>query len=304
MRNNYLVKNDDHLVYSKPKYGEDKFVVIDDYNIHYVEIGKGQTILLIPGSFCTYRNWNRIIPFLSKDYKLLAFDYIGVGDSDKPSSGFGYTIEEQANLFAKSIKKLKILKTHIIGVSYGGAVALNLAARYSSMVGKIVCIEGAVFQPKKLPFTPMTWILGSPLIGDLFIWLVRYGLLDIFKAKFILGNVSGNFSSEEKKEIMAIISQNNKTADRFSWYHISRTNKTSKDFAEKAKTIQNPVLYLYGENSVFRDIMINMTLDFLKYNLPKVEIVCIKNGIHDLELQKPKQISSMILTFLNKKWNQ
>ena len=43
----YRVKNDRHQIYSKPKYGIDKFVVVQGYNLHYVEAGEGQPILLI-----------------------------------------------------------------------------------------------------------------------------------------------------------------------------------------------------------------------------------------------------------------
>jgi len=93
------------FVYSKARYGEDRFVEVEGYKIHYVEVGKGETVILIPGSFSTYRTWNRIIPLLSDHYQLLALDYVGTGDSDKPESGFKYTTDEQANLVAKMIKK-------------------------------------------------------------------------------------------------------------------------------------------------------------------------------------------------------
>src|SRR5512139_2449778 len=106
----YKVKNDRHKTYSKPQYGVDKFVVVQGYNIHYVEVGEGDPIILIPGAYSTYRHWNRIIPYLSKHYKLLCIDYLGVGDSDKPRSGFGYTIEEQADLIVTMIEALQISK--------------------------------------------------------------------------------------------------------------------------------------------------------------------------------------------------
>jgi pimeloyl-ACP methyl ester carboxylesterase len=37
---------------------------------------------------------------------------------------------------------IEISKIHVVGVSYGGAIALNLAARYPEKVEKIVSIEG------------------------------------------------------------------------------------------------------------------------------------------------------------------
>jgi len=295
----YITKNEKHQVYSKPKYGQDRFVVVQDHNIHYVETGEGQPILLIPGAWSTYRYWNRITPLLSKHYRLLALDYLGVGDSDKPRSGFSYTVEEQADLVARMIEKLQIPKIHIIGTSYGGGIALNLAARYPDRVGKIVSIEGNGMKHSKVPYRPMEGLLKWPVIGNVPISVARSGLLDKMIAKGMMGKAWHSLSDQERKEIVEIVSGANKTASRVSWYRISRTLVTSKDFAEEAKTIRIPILYLYGENSGYRE-MAEANAEFLKTHLLNVEVVSFKNGVHNLELQKPEEVGNLILEFLNK----
>ncbi len=298
----YLVKNDRHRVHSKPKYGMDKFVVVKGYNIHYVEAGEGEPVFLIPGAFSTYRHWNQMIPRLSKNYRLFCIDYLGVGDSDKPKSGFNYTIEEQADLIMEMIEKLGISKVHMVGVSFGGAIALNLAARYSQRVTKIVSIEGNGIngnKHQKISYGPMEDLLRFPAVGEIFVGVIRSGLTDRFVAKSVMGKAWKDLNEIEKKAVIEIISQNNRTASRISWYHISRTLKTSKDFTEEAKRISIPVLYLYGENSDYHN-MAKANADFLKSHLPGVEIVSLKEGIHDLQLQKPEEVARLILEFLAK----
>jgi len=298
----YMVKNDQHEVYSKAKYGMDKFVVVRGYNIHYVEAGEGEPIFLIPGAFSTYRHWNRIIPLLSKHYRLLCIDYLGVGDSDKPRSGFKYTIEEQTDLIANMMEKLQIPKVHIVGVSYGGAIALNIAARYPEKVDKIVSIEGNGIngnKHQKISYGPMEDLLKFPVVGEIPIGIIRSGLADKFIVKSVMGKAWGQMSGTEKREINEIVSRNNRTASRISWYHISRTLKTSKDFTEEAKTVTIPILYLYGANSDYHD-MAKGNADFLKTHLPDVEIISFQDGIHDLQLQKPEEVARLILEFLAK----
>jgi len=293
------VKNERHQVYSRPRYGTDKFVVARGYNIHYVEVGEGDPILLIPGAFSTYRHWNKIIPFLSKHYKLLCIDYLGVGDSDKPRSGFKYTIEEQADLLREVIGELKISKVHIVGVSYGGAIALNLAARYPERVGKIVSIEGNGFngnKHQKISYGPMADLLRFPLIGEIPVGVIRSGLMDRFVAKSVMGRAWEDLNEIERKEVIEIVSQNNRTASRTSWFHISRTLKTSRDFSEKAKAISIPILYLYGENSDYHD-MAKANANFMKTHLRNVEVISFQDGIHDLQLQKPEEVARLILEF-------
>ncbi len=298
----YLVKNERHQVYSNPQYGTDKFVVVKGYNIHYVEVGEGEPIFLIPGAFSTYRHWNKIIPFLSKHYKLFCIDYLGVGDSDKPRSGFKYTIEEQADLLREVIGELKISKVHIVGVSYGGAITLNLAARYPERVGKIVSIEGNGIngnKHQKISYGPMADFLRFPLIGEIPVGVIRSGLTDGFVAKSVMGKAWEDLNEIERKEVMQIVSQNNRTASRTSWFHISRTLKTSRDFSEEAKAISTPILYLYGESSDYHD-MAKANANFLKTHLSNVEIISFQDGIHDLQLQKPEEVARLILEFLAK----
>jgi len=295
----YMVKNEKHQVYLKPKYGTDRFVSVQGYNLHYVEAGEGQPILLIPGAFSTYRHWNRVAPYLSKHHKLLCLDYLGVGDSDKPRSGFGYTIEEQADLIVKMIETLQIPKVHILGVSYGGAIALNLAARYPEKVDRIVSIEGNGIKHQMVPYEPLKGLLGWPVVGELSIGVVRSGIADRLVAKSVMGKAWGQMNEAEKEEIIEIMAQSNKMASRTSWHLISRTIETSRDFSDQAKTIRIPVLYLYGGNSYYHG-MAETNAEFLKTHLQDVEIVRFKDGIHDLELQKPEEVADIVLQFLTK----
>jgi pimeloyl-ACP methyl ester carboxylesterase len=296
----YMVKNDQQNIYSIPKYGVDKFVVIQGYNIHYVEAGEGEPILLIPGAFSTYRHWNRMIPYLSKHYKVFCIDYLGIGDSDKPRSGFKYTIEEQADLIAKMIETLQISKVHILGVSYGGAIALNLAARYPERVGKIVSIEGNGIngnKHQKISYGPMGDLLRIPVVGEIPIGVIRSGLTDRVVAKSVMGKAWKDLNEVELKEVMEIISQSNRTASRVSWYHISRTLKTSMDFTEEAKTVSTPILYFYGKHSDYHEMAKSNSI-FLKTHLTDVEVVSFEDGIHDLQLQKPEEMANAVLKFL------
>jgi pimeloyl-ACP methyl ester carboxylesterase len=298
----YMVKNEKHTVYSRSEYGVDKFVVVGGYNVHYVEVGEGEPVFLISGAFSTYRHWNRMIPYLSKHYKLLCIDYIGAGDSDKPVSGFGYTIEEQADLMVKMMEALQISKVHILGVSYGGAIALNLAARYPDKVDKIVSIEGNGIngnRHQKISYGPMQDFLRFPILGEIPIGLIRSGLADGFVTKSVMGKAWEDLNEPEKKEVMRIVSQSIRTASRISWLHICRTLKTSRDFTEEAKRISTPIMYLYGGNSDYYE-MAKGNAEFLKAHLTDVQVVRFDDGIHDLQLQKPGDVATLVLEFLSR----
>jgi pimeloyl-ACP methyl ester carboxylesterase len=258
---------------------------------------QAQTILLIPGAFSTYRSWNRLTPFLASNYRLLAIDYLGAGDSDKPTSGFAYKIEEQADVIAEMMKQAGIPSASIVGVSYGGLIALNLATRYPQLADGVVCIEGGVVKPAKLPYHHLRKFLGWPVIGDFFIGSLRSGLFDMIAARAVMGKAWKAMSEKDRQEVVDIFMESNKTASRMAWYRISQTYENSKDFVEEIKVLRTPVLYLYGKKSELR-AMTEMTVRFFRTYLPAVEIVCFNDGIHDLELQKPREVANLIIKFL------
>jgi pimeloyl-ACP methyl ester carboxylesterase len=143
----------------------------------------------------------------------------------------------------------------------------------------------------------MKGFLKWPVVGEIFTGVIRSGIADKLVTKSVMGKAWEQMSEAEKKEIVEIVSQNNKTASRVSWYRISRTIETSRDFSDEAKTIQTPILYLYGGNSSHHS-MAETNADFLKTHLRNVKIVRFDDGIHDLELQKPEEVAAIVLEFL------
>jgi pimeloyl-ACP methyl ester carboxylesterase len=278
--------------------GDDEFVRVGGYELHYVEAGAGRPVILIPGSFCTYRTWNEIVPRLAAGFRVLAIDYVGTGDSDKPRSGFGYTVGEQADLIAEMISVLRLGKTHLVGASYGGAIALNMAARHPDAVHKVVSVEGAIIKPKTMPSAPIEPLLKFPVIGDLVLAVMRTGLLSSLAMIAIAGAWYPRMTKSERRRMLWEQSFNIRSATRMAWYRISIAHRTTAPFEEEAKHIQAPILYLYGGQSDFR-AMTEENIRFLKEFLPHARIEGFEDGIHDLQSQKPNEVSALILDFLS-----
>ncbi len=290
----YPVISDGHRVYSPPRTGVDRFIVVDGHTVHYVEAGSGSPVLLIPGAFCTYRVWDRMIPYLSENYRVLALDYLGVGDSDKPAEGFRYTVEEQADIVSGVIRGLGFRKVRVIGASYGSMIALNMAARYPELVEGVVCIEGGAFiVPDVLRYHGMSSVLGWPVLGDALLGLMRTNLFRETVAKSVMGHAWESMSPIDREEIAGILSANVKTASRVSWHRIDETIRGTIDFTEAARKCRVPVLYLYGGESKYLE-MAERNARFLRESLPAAEVARIEDGIHDLQMQHPGQVTEII----------
>ncbi len=260
---------------------------------------KGGAVLLIPGSFDTYRSWNRIVPLLSSRFRLLALDYLGTGDSDKPSRGFRYTVQEQAALIGEMTRQLGLGRVHLVGASYGGAIVLNLAAHCPELVKSVVSIEGGLLKPKSLPGSPMESALRYPVLGDLFIALARTGIFTPLLVKTIAGKWYPQMAPDDRRESAEQISYNARGASRTAWYWIANSWQTCEDLEEAAKTLRVPVLYLYGRESDFLEPLIQDHLCYFQTWLPAVHVVGIEGGVHDLAFQKPREVASLLLDFMS-----
>ena len=108
--------------------------------IHYLEQGQGpKTILLIHGNFSSGMHYTPLIERLPKDYKVIAPDLRGYGDSTyyrKISSLLDFAEDMKLFLDEKDVDEV-----YVVGWSLGGGVALELAAKYPKLVSKLILIN-------------------------------------------------------------------------------------------------------------------------------------------------------------------
>ena len=86
----------------------------------------GSPILLLHGFAGSTYSWNKVIPRLEKNHRVIAVDMKGFGRSDKPMDGH-YSLYDQTDLISQFIDKLDLRDLTVVGHSMGGGVALMLA---------------------------------------------------------------------------------------------------------------------------------------------------------------------------------
>jgi len=119
------------------------FVEIDyGYNIHYIEKGKGQCIVFLHGGLASSWVFQDQVEFFSNNYRAIAIDHLGHGNSDKPESD-QYKIKDLANyveqILSKVIGNEKIV---LIGHSMGGMIAQEYAySKFSKRLKGLVLMS-------------------------------------------------------------------------------------------------------------------------------------------------------------------
>jgi pimeloyl-ACP methyl ester carboxylesterase len=281
-------------IYEAPEFGVDRFVEVAGRTIHYVEAGQGPPLVMIPGAFSTYRVWNRMLPELVGAYHVYAIDYVGTGDSDQPDGGFDYTVGAQAELVAGMVAALELKKPLLAGVSYGSSIALDVAARHPDLPSKVFCIEGGVVvAPDVLNYSGSFCVFGFTPVGDFMLWTLRCGILDRACSRTIMGSAWEHLDPQAQDQIVRIESSYLRTAASRSMYGVWRSITGDIDLRESMAHVKVPVLYLCGEASKYRAVA-EANISFFREHAPTVEVVRMKDGVHDLELQFPHTVARIL----------
>jgi pimeloyl-ACP methyl ester carboxylesterase len=101
--------------------------------IHYTEEGKGEPVILIHPFGLTAASWNQfgLIQALSSEYRVIAIDARGHGQSEKPHDTSAYGIKIVDDVI-RLLDHLKVGKAHVVGYSMGGVIAEHLLASHSN----------------------------------------------------------------------------------------------------------------------------------------------------------------------------
>lgn len=109
------------------------------FNIHYLEAGQGEPLLLIHGWPQTSHCWHKVMPALAKKFRVIAPDLRGFGLSEK--SGLPLSRAQLAVDITSLMDALKIDTAHIAGHDWGGMVAFKLALDFPLRVKKLCLID-------------------------------------------------------------------------------------------------------------------------------------------------------------------
>jgi 2-hydroxymuconate-semialdehyde hydrolase len=122
-----------------------KQIDIGNCVVNFQDEGQGEAVILLHGSgpgVTGYANWRLLIPVLAQDFRVLAPDVVGFGYTSHPE-GFVYNLENWIDWTIRFMDALGIEKAGFVGNSFGGALALAIAAKHPDRVSRFVMMGAA-----------------------------------------------------------------------------------------------------------------------------------------------------------------
>lgn len=129
---------------------EDRFFNSNGIRIRFVDVGRGQPVILVHGfSVNLDSNWRnpRMIETLASDFRVVALDCRGHGQSDKPHDAAKYGLQMIEDL-VRLMDHLQLPKAHFVGYSMGAQIVSKILTTHPNRAESAVLAAG---------FPPVGW---------------------------------------------------------------------------------------------------------------------------------------------------
>ncbi len=142
-----------------------------DYDIFATEAGDGPLVLLVHGIYAgaSSYEYRKLFPLLAQRHRVVAFDLLGCGLSDRPN--ITYSAELFTEQIVDALNEFGTEPTTLVGSSLGGAFAIRATARANDRVKHLVAISptglgGVLDRPATAPQRAVAATFRSPLVGE------------------------------------------------------------------------------------------------------------------------------------------
>jgi pimeloyl-ACP methyl ester carboxylesterase len=231
---------------SPPENFKHAYATVNGVRIHYVIGGEGEPLVLLHGFGQNWYMWNRLLPELSKHFTVVAPDLRGVGESDKPESG--YDKKTMASDIHELVKQLGFKEINLAGHDIGLMVAYAYAAQYGAEVKKLALLDALLpgIEPVWSKVSASAWWFGFfawPPSGEIVAGKEKEFLTGFWP---MVGHVKDPFTAEETAEFIRAYSVKGATTACFKWF--GAFPQDGKDNLEFAKNkLKMPLLAMGGE---------------------------------------------------------
>jgi pimeloyl-ACP methyl ester carboxylesterase len=259
---------------------------INGAQLYYEVKGTGHPLLLVHAGVADSRMWEAQLKAFSKKYQVIRFDLRGYGRSNMPSGSFSNHADIKTLL-----DFLGINEVYLLGISFGGMIALDFTLAYPEYVKALV--------------------LGAPSVGGASpservrqFWGEEDALLE-----------KGDFEGATELNLKLWVDGPHRNADQVSaevreLVREMQLNIFKKEIPadleeielepsaiERLGKVEVPVQVLVGELDLEEKLEL---ADRLVREMPDCKKVLIPGVAHMLNMEKPEEFNQSVLDFLSK----
>jgi pimeloyl-ACP methyl ester carboxylesterase len=260
-------------------------LAVNGGDLEYRVVGRGEPVLLIHGSIVA----DAFKPMLSEPalsgYQLITYHRRGFAGSSRARPPF--SIPNQAADALALLDHLGVSRAHVVGHSYGGDIALQLAADHPDRVASLVLLEPALF-----PMTPSLQAMGGDIMSavELHTKGNDRAAIDRFMSTVVGSSAIDQYLGPGAFDLAV--------TDAPTFFDVEAPAMQTWKFAiDDASAIRIPTLLIVGAESrqPFKE-----SVAALHQQIAGSEQVTIPRSAHSLEIAYPRPVAEAIAGFLRR----
>ncbi len=259
----------------------------DGGKIYYEVHGEGEPVIFLHGIMMNTMSWLSFIPDLSKRFKLILLDFRDQGQSSRMQEQYAQDIHIGDVL--SLLDEVKIPKVHMMGLSYGGQVALRFALQHQNRLRSLCLFNTPNRVTNHLRQIGIAWETAAELNdGERFFQLA---IPFIYSEPFYATHL--DFLMERQKMFKSLLTK--------EWFEgLIRLSRSVKDYAlsqEELKTIKVPTLLVGADLDI---VVSNRAMKDIHENIPNCEWLMIPDSGHGAFLERMNEFLTILIGFVTK----
>jgi len=264
-------------------------------NIFVIDKGKSkETLVILHGYPTSSYDYYKVLPELSKHYRVIIHDHLGFGFSDKPLD-YSYSIIEQADIALQLWKQMGLTNVTLLAHDYGTSIATEILARHNKkqinlQINKLILCNGSMhIELSKLRIIQK--LLRNKITRK---WVAKLTNFSLYKKN--LRNIyfdKKKISNEELQEMWfqllhnkgekIIHSLSNYINERYTFWH---------RWIGALKETQIPTKIVWAKND---PVAIDLIAELLALEIHNNKLFWINECGHFPMLEKPEEWTELIL---------
>jgi pimeloyl-ACP methyl ester carboxylesterase len=257
-------------------------VEVDGLHIAYERVGSGPTLVLLHGYVGDGpTTWRRQLDGLSDEFTVVAWDAPGAGRSTDPPERFG--LDGYSDCLAGFLDKLGLETACVVGLSFGGILALGLQRRHSARASALILASAYAGWAGSLPAEIGEHRLRQALaLAD--------GTPEAFVAALLPTMFSKTLPRETVNDFRASMQAFHPPGFR------AMARASAEDVRGVLPHIGVPTLLVYGD----RDVRAPLTVaEALQAAIPGSRLVVLPNAGHLCNVESPDEFNDAARHFLH-----
>uniref|UniRef100_A0A0B7B2E3 AB hydrolase-1 domain-containing protein n=2 Tax=Arion vulgaris TaxID=1028688 RepID=A0A0B7B2E3_9EUPU len=300
------------LCLDDPKLGTHGYLRLEDVRIHYVASGPEDKplMLFIHGFPEFWYSWRNQIREFQKDYRVVAIDQRGYGDSDKPAGIDAYTIKKLLSDTKQIITALGYKSCTLVSHDWGGIVAWSFSRHHADMVDKLIvmnCPPAKIIQRliqtdnNQFKSSWYMFFFQLPYLPELYLQHKNYEFIDVIFAgsterKHAFSGMMENPLTQEKADAYKyMLSQPGAVTPTINYYRAGLRSPNQSLTFDMNCTM--PVLLIWGN----KDIALSSNVPELveKENNPNITVRQIPDSGHFVQMDTPDIVNKIMRDWLD-----